>query len=326
MAAAGPDHGHAAASPTEASSLTSAPAAAGSRCGWRNRVGPNGTRLRRGRPAADDRGRSRGARAARGCQQRQDRPRDAVGSPAARTGSSTPCCSSTRITRSSIRSSLLRNVARSLKPDGRIGIVEFKKDGRARTADGRARRSRAGDPRRRGRRPAAAVARDISSAINTCSCSAARDSDAAMIASRILRGLSAARRRRAAAAVAGRRDRVRRSDGLHAPRPVEARPAGADAADRGAVRRHRGRGADRRVRDRNGARLLAHPRRPAVHGRCGAAAGKPANHVAFGEAIAILAAFGLLNLALRTLARELRAGAGAPVDRAALAMPSGPMA
>ena len=31
--------------------------------------------------------------------------------------------------------------------------------------------------------------------------------------------------------------------------------------------------------------------------------GQPANHMAFGEAIAILAAFGLLNVALQTLAR-----------------------
>ena len=44
--------------------------------------------------------------------------------------------------------------------------------------------------------------------------------------------------------------------------------------------------------------------------------GRPANHLEFGEAIAILAAFGLLNLAYGTLARRVRAGAGgAPVVR-----------
>ena len=37
--------------------------------------------------------------------------------------------------------------------------------------------------------------------------------------------------------------------------------------------------------------------------------GQPANHLAFGEAIAILAAFGLLNLAYGVLAQGLRAGA-----------------
>ena len=41
-----------------------------------------------------------------------------------------------------------------------------------------------------------------------------------------------------------------------------------------------------------------------VHGRCAAAAGKAANHVEFGESIAILAAVGLLNLAYGALSRS----------------------
>jgi geranylgeranyl diphosphate synthase type II len=43
--------------------------------------------------------------------------------------------------------------------------------------------------------------------------------------------------------------------------------------------------------------------------------GQPANHVAFGEAIAILAAFGLLNLAYRTIAREYRPEMAAALAR-----------
>ena len=43
--------------------------------------------------------------------------------------------------------------------------------------------------------------------------------------------------------------------------------------------------------------------------------GQPANHVAFGEAIAILAAFGLLNLAYRTIAREYRPEMAAALTR-----------
>jgi geranylgeranyl diphosphate synthase type II len=43
--------------------------------------------------------------------------------------------------------------------------------------------------------------------------------------------------------------------------------------------------------------------------------GQPANHVAFGEAIALLAAFGLLNLAYRTIAREYRPEMAAALTR-----------
>jgi geranylgeranyl pyrophosphate synthase len=41
--------------------------------------------------------------------------------------------------------------------------------------------------------------------------------------------------------------------------------------------------------------------------------GKPACHIAFGEAVAVLAAFGLLNLAFSTIARELNAQLGARI-------------
>ena len=44
--------------------------------------------------------------------------------------------------------------------------------------------------------------------------------------------------------------------------------------------------------------------------------GRPANHLEFGEAIAILAAFGLLNLAFGAIARALRAGARHAADGA----------
>ena len=72
-----------------ASSLTSAPAAAGSRSGWPARR-PERHGLRRRRPAADDRGDHAGATSAGRAEERRDGPRHGVGSASARSRS-TPC-------------------------------------------------------------------------------------------------------------------------------------------------------------------------------------------------------------------------------------------
>ncbi len=139
-------------SPKAASSLTSAPAAAGSRCAWRARVGPNGTRLRRGRPAADDRsdqaprrareslqerrGRSSAPRRIRGCRRRLD----AVLIVDAYHEMEQPV----------VAAAQRRRRAQAERPHRHRRIHEGRR--RPGPADGRARRPRAGHPRRRGRR------------------------------------------------------------------------------------------------------------------------------------------------------------------------------
>ena len=108
--------------------------------------------------------------------------------------------------------------------------------------------------------------------------------------------------------VAGRWRRGLAVDGLHGARAVQARAAGADAARRGALRRI--------------AAARAFPPPPSmelVHASslilddlpsmddAPLRRGRKSNHLEFGEAIAILAAFGLLNLAYGTLARAYEA-------------------
>ena len=124
------------------------------------RVGPNGTRLRRRHPAADDQAIERRVRARRAAATSKTVLGTATDPklPAAR---STPSLIVDTYHEMEQPVTLLRNVATSLKPDGRIGIVEFTKDGGGPgPRDGRARRPRARDPRRRGRGPASSRKRE----------------------------------------------------------------------------------------------------------------------------------------------------------------------
>ena len=118
------------ASPTARTSPTSAPAPAGSPSRLARRVGPERRRLRAGRAAADARGDSP-ARAARGAAERADRARPRqLAQPAARTRS-TRCSSWTPIRRCRCPSGsrFLRISPSALKPNGRIGIVNYKLGG-----------------------------------------------------------------------------------------------------------------------------------------------------------------------------------------------------
>ena len=194
---------------------------------------------------------------------------------------------------------MLGNVVKALKPNGRIGIVEFKKDG---LGPGppmeERRRPRAGDSRRQGRRTEAGVARELPSLPVHARVLAAMMPVPRFFADyqeRVdaeLRRLMPAGTERVGEAMAYT---------LLAPskrvRPVltllTAELCGGETRQRAGCR----------VRRRNGPRLFADPRRSAVNGRCRAAPGPAGQSRGSGEAIAILAAFGLLDAAFGAIAR-----------------------
>ena len=181
------------------------------------RVGPQRPRLRRRHPAADDRV-DRPAREARGLRRPgHDGARHRARSEAAATASLDAVLIVDAYHEIEHPVTLLRNLARSLKPDGRIGIVDFTSDGGGPgPGDERARRSAAGDSRRRRPRACGCVSASSSSATSTCSSSSSRvRADAARrdersrrssatISSASIAELRAARARRRAAGCSSR--------------------------------------------------------------------------------------------------------------------------
>ena len=272
------------------------------------RVGPNGRGLRGRHPAADDRGHRSGACSAKAC----SNVKTVLGTaPDPKLPEGTLDAALFVDTYHEIEQpiTLLRNVATALKPTGLIGIVEFTKDGGGPgpAMDERIDAERV-IARRRSRGPAAGARARRSSAISTCSCSACRVDDDGLPA--FFADVSRSR-------VGGNSDgwsTVRRAgrarDGVHRIGAVQAGARSADHALRRTVRRHRRAGGAGSRGDRARARRIPDPRRSAGDGRRAAAERTAANHLAFGESIAILAAFGLLNLAYGTLAASLRARLG----------------
>ena len=126
MAAARPDHGLTSGSRKEASSLTSVPAAAGSRSAWRDRVGPNGRVY-----AQDIQPEMIGAIDRRVEREGLKNVETVLGTPV---DPQLPAPVDVVLIVETYHEmddprTLLRNVRNSLKPGGRVGIVEFKKDG-----------------------------------------------------------------------------------------------------------------------------------------------------------------------------------------------------
>ena len=209
---------------------------------------------------------------------------------------------------------LLRNLATSLKPDGRIGIVDFTSEGGGPgPADERARRSGAGDPQRRGRRPAAAVARrssplSIHAGLRAGECAGGQR--AAMIAvpeffrdyqQRVDQEL------RRLVPLEGSRVQQSMAYTVHAPsKRVRAvlTLLCAELCGGSAARAVPAAAAIELVH----ASSLILDDLPAMDD-APLRRGRASNHVAFGEAIAILAAFGLLNLAYGELSRAYDASA-----------------